>query len=70
MKTNNAAPRAKPNKQVVRSAAHSATAEVPMLDPYDDDDFMLNMQEEAELGILNQHRRYTSHRVRMHPFDQ
>lgn len=53
------------------SHAHSTSTEVPIIDPFDDDDdYMLDMQEAAELGILNDHRRYVSHRVRKHPYEQ
>lgn len=50
---------------------HSTSTEVPIIDPFDDDDdYMLDMQEAAELGILNNNRRYVSHRVRKHPYEQ
>ena len=53
------------------SHTHSTSTKVPIIDPFDDDDdYMLDMQEAAELGILNDHRRYVSHRVRKHPYEQ
>lgn len=53
------------------SHAHGTSTEVPIIDPFDDDDdYMLDMQEAAELGILNNNRRYVSHRVRKHPYEQ
>ena len=60
----------KTRNQAIKSNAHDATAP-PEVDPIDDeDDYFMDMQEAAELGILNNHRRYVSHRVRKHPFGQ
>jgi ATP-dependent protease ClpP protease subunit len=59
----------KQNKQAIESETNDAT--MPIEERYDnDDDYFLDMQEAAELGILNDHRRYVSNRVRKHPFEQ
>ena len=36
---------------------------------HQEDDYFMNLQEDAEIGILNNRRRYVSHRVRKHPYD-